>query len=498
MNMQQRRACRHALREIFGVADYRPGQKAAASCLLSGRDLMCILPTGAGKSLCWQLPAVVHEGLTLVVSPLIALMQDQVRGLRCRGIPSVTLNSLMSAQEQREAERQIRAGEVRILFVSPERLESGGLLRLMEQMKPWLLVVDEAHCVVQWGDSFRKAYSRIGDFLRCLTFRPVICAMTATADGAMQRRIAQSLGMRKCRRVMLSVLRPNLRYTMRTTASSTREILRLAVEQPCRTVVFCRSRNRTEALAEELRRAGVNAVHYHAGMDRDFRSAVQDAFASGAIQVLTATTAFGMGVDIPDIRRVIHDALPDSITELVQRSGRAGRDGEDADVILLFSPQELAFCSSLLMARYLQTRWQPLARLRVVRSEWLPMRAMLKLLLGGGCIPQGIAATFGQRVQRCGCCSACLNHPGPVRVPPLPRMNETELLMWLLTWQRDALAHQQGVQPDAVLPRQALRQLALGKRRLPDVPDGTLRHFLPLVRAMTQEQSSPGRTEDKD
>lgn len=481
MKRALRTACQQALEQLFDVPGYRPGQKAAASCLLSGRDLLCILPTGAGKSLCWQLPAVVHEGLTVVISPLIALMQDQVAGLTRRGIPAVTLNSLMDPAAQAEAERQIRTGETRILFISPERLDSPGMLLLLQEVTPWLLVVDEAHCVVQWGESFRQSYSRIGECLRELPRRPVVCAMTATADARMQRHIASSLGMRWHKRVMLSVVRENLIYTLRTTANASREVLRLTTRHPRRTVVFCRTRKRTEQLAGMLRRAGVSAGYYHAGMDRQAREAAQEDFSNGRTQVLVATTAFGMGVDIPDIRCVIHDYLPGSITDLVQQSGRAGRDGQEAECVILLSADDLKMLRVMMASRQREMKGHPIAKIRWWIKEWGPMRRLLQLLLGGGCIQVGIAASFGQMARRCGHCSACATMPEPVSVPNLPRMRAGDLLLWLLLWQRAALARKRGVKPSQVISRGTLTRLSRGEMPPDALDNDTLRPFLPLL-----------------
>ncbi len=455
MNGQMKKACRRHLRETFGLAQYRPGQKTAVHALLSGRDLMCILPTGAGKSLCWQLPAVVHPGLTVVVSPLIALMHDQVQHLHAAGIPALSLDSLMSAEEKADAAAKIRSGEVRILFVSPERLEQPGFRRLCQQVCPWLVVVDEAHCVVQWGEHFRPAYANIAGFLRSLPKRPVICALTATADDTAQRAICKSLG-RRMKRVLLPILRENLLYEVRTTADAVGAILRLVTEEPCKTVIFCRTRKRTEALAALLSQTGVSADFYHAGLEREERTASQDRFLEGKTQVLCATTAFGLGVDIPDIRRIIHDHPPNSLIDYVQQSGRAGRDGEPAQCLLLLEPNELVARCSLTGKRHGQILRHPVRGVREMLRTRRGFRQLLKVTMASACIPSAIAKVFGKRAPACGRCSACRKGKLMRRPPDLLNMQPREVRAWVLLWQRDALAKKLGIPGEKVLPRRAV------------------------------------------
>lgn len=449
-------ACLRHLHDTFGVEDYRPGQKAAVQALFSGRDVMCILPTGAGKSLCWQLPAVVHAGLTVVVSPLIALMRDQVQHLAELGVPAVSLDSLMTPDERRAAMERIRAGAVRIVFVSPERLEHASFRRLCRELSPWLVVVDEAHCVVQWGEGFRPAYAAIAGFLRTLAKRPVLCALTATADTAMQHAIRDSLGMRRPRSVLLPIVRENLRYKVHTTLDRTADILRMVHQKPCRTVVFCRTRARTERLAALLTESGATAAFYHAGLDREKRMQTQQSFIDGAVSVLCATTAFGMGIDIPDIRRVIHDELPDSLIDYVQQSGRAGRDGKEAECILLLEPNHLVHRADLRRRQPVALRLHPLRRWRRVREGRRKLRQLLTALLASDCIPAAIASAFGGRTRPCGRCSACERGALLPRVPDIGAMREWQVRAFLLKWQRDALAGRQACRPDQIMADSAI------------------------------------------
>ncbi len=482
MKRRLRRRCKEALTAIFGLEAYRPGQYGAVKALLSGRDVLCILPTGAGKSLCWQLPAVVHPGLTVVISPLIALMRDQVRRLAERGIPAETLDSLMSPEERNAAMARLKGGASRIVFVSPERLAQRGFRELCRSVPPWLVVADEAHCIVQWGERFRPAYGEIGAFLRGLPSRPVLCAMTATADAAMQRDITRSLTMRRTKRVVLSVLRENLIYTLRTTLDATAEIVRLCCAEPCKTVVFCRARVRTEQLCSLLTAQGVSAAFYHAGMAREMRMDVQQRFADGEVEVLCATTAFGMGIDVPDIRRIIHDELPESVIDCVQQCGRAGRDGQPADCILLFEPRRVAF--SAMVARSLshalgEGPLRPFLRSLTRRRK---LHTLLRVLLTDGCIPAGLSAALGQRVKRCGKCSACRNGAPMRHLPELGGMRQRDVYAFFLAWQRDALAKKRGCKPRQIMSDALLLRAAsdLGLPQGTDAPEELLRlirHF---------------------
>ena len=449
-----------ALQTIFGLQGFRPGQEKAVDALLRGRDLICILPTGAGKSLCWQLPAVLHEGWTLVVSPLIALMRDQLRGLQAHGLDAVCLDSLQTEEKREASLHLLETGQTKIALVSPERLQSVRFRRAVQARPPWLMVVDEAHCVPRWGDSFRPAYAQLDQFLGDLPARPVLCAMTATADAAMRRDIARSLGMRRPKRVVLPVTRDNLRMAVNTTIHPEETILLLMEEHAGeKRVVFCRTRRETERLAALLRLEGMAAEHYHAGMDREERLAVQARFTDGKTEVLTATTAFGMGVDVPDIRCIVLSGLPDTMLDLAQQFGRAGRDGESADCVLLLDPAGL------------ETRRKHLRRRR--KDGWAQWHkahretsALLDWCLSGRCLQQGIARAFGQRCAPCGVCSACLRAKrlGRFRrltaTPEIHHMRERHLRAWALRWERAEIARQSGAGRQAVMPEHVLRRAA--------------------------------------
>lgn len=451
---------RRHLRETFGLTDYRPGQKAAVQALLADRDVMCILPTGAGKSLCWQLPAVVHAGVTVVISPLIALMRDQVQHLAAIGVPAVTLDSLMSPAEKEQAMSAIRSGAVRIVFVSPERLQQGSFRHLCREIQPWLVVVDEAHCIVQWGGEFRPAYRQIGNFLHGLQKRPVLCAMTATADKRIQRAVICELAAPKMKRISLPHIRENLIYDVRTTLDGWGEILRLCQKEPNKTVVFCGARAAAERLSQRLTSHGISAAYYHAGMERAERLAVQERFRTGEILVLCATSAFGMGVDIPDIRRVIHAHLPPDLIDYAQQTGRAGRDGQAATCMLLLEPNDL-----LVEARRLgKARGSGIVkyiRQRVDRRLlWRKIEKLLRILLASECVPAAMAKSLGQRIPPCGKCSACRKGRILKHIPHFHGMKTWQLRLWFLRWQRAKLAEERGCAAGQLIPDAALGRAA--------------------------------------
>ncbi len=491
MKRRYKQACRTQLTQRFGMTSYRPGQKAALGALLSGRDVLCLLPTGAGKSLCWQIPALVRPGMTVVVSPLIALMRDQVLHLEKIGVPALSIDSLMSPDDRRAAMEKLRKGEARIVFVSPERLQTAAFRQLCRDVPPWLLVIDEAHCVVQWGADFRPAYGSIGAFAASLPVRPVLCAMTATADCAMQRQLIGLLGLRRPRRVTIPVIRENLRYQVRTAVDPIRDIGHILAEMPGKAIIYCRTRARTEYTAERLRAAGCAAQHYHAGLSREERDRVQRCFISGDVRVLTATTAFGMGVDIPDVRLVVHDHLPDSVIDYVQQSGRAGRDGVEADCILFIGPADLLRISSHVSGAAQRLKYRPFRRYASLRKEWRPVRELLRVCLTANCIQQGIAATFGQRVPPCGICSACRVGPLQSEVPHLPSMQPWQTRAWLLRWQRDAIARKHGVTPSEVLPEKEVRRTAR-TLSLPEKAPAAALAMMPLLRSFRRYEAYAG------
>ncbi len=341
------------LRDVFGHASFRGGQQDAVEAVTSGRDAVVLLPTGAGKSLCYQVPAVTLRrrglGTTLVVSPLIALMQDQVDALIAKGIAARALNSSQDELQQREVVAMLVNGELDLLYVSPERAALASFHRLMQRTKIALLAVDEAHCLSQWGHDFRPEYLRLNE-LRPVTGAPVI-AVTATATPRVVEEIVARLELRDPARVVGDFRRPNLRFSVQGLRSDAARLE--ALIQACeaaglrrstgagRAIVYCATRKKTETVAAALKSAGFAAGHYHAGRTTLARDRAKGAFDRGRCRILVATNAFGMGIDYPDVRLIVHFSAPGSLEAYYQEAGRAGRDGQPSECVLFFGPGDL-------------------------------------------------------------------------------------------------------------------------------------------------------------
>jgi len=331
-----------ALHARFGLRAFRPGQREAALAVLEGRDLVAVMPTGAGKSLCFQLPALLLEGTTVVISPLIALMKDQVDGLRLRGIAAAALHSGLAPHERAAAEAALAAGRLALVYVAPERLGSPVFRDALERARPVRLVVDEAHCISQWGHDFRPDYRRLAAFRAELGVPAA--AFTATATPDVRADIAAQLGLRDPVEIITGFERPNLTLaveTCRTRDEKAAALARLVSEMGTPGIVYAATRKAVELWADFLTGEGLRTGRYHAGLSDDERSRVQNDFLGGRLDVITATNAFGMGVDKPDIRFVAHAELPGSVEAYYQEAGRAGRDGLPSRCTLLFSPADV-------------------------------------------------------------------------------------------------------------------------------------------------------------
>jgi len=390
---------RRVLQEVFGHAGFRPGQEEIVRAVLSGRDCIGVMPTGAGKSLTYQIPSRLLGGTTLVISPLIALMKDQVDAMARVGLRATFLNSSLGPEERRERVRALRRGSVELLYAAPEGLEAS-VGSALEGIGLSLIAVDEAHCISHWGHDFRPAYRNLAGLKE--RFRTPVLALTATATREVSRDIAAQLGMADPLLVRGSFLRRNLRIHARKKGEGLRTrdaLLRLVRARRGQSgIVYALSRRSVEETAELLQGHGVRAEAYHAGLEPEVRARVQDAFQAGGIEVVVATVAFGMGIDKPDIRFVIHRDLPRSIEAYYQEIGRAGRDGAPSDCVLLYSWADVMSWERLLDE----------AEPEVAEWQRRQARAMYRLAEEDGCRHERLVGHFGEVVEPCGdACDRC-------------------------------------------------------------------------------------------
>ncbi|MDR1932481.1 MAG: DNA helicase RecQ [Spirochaetales bacterium] len=330
------------LKTHFGYTLFRPGQESVIDALLAGRDVLAVMPTGAGKSLCYQLPALMMGGLTLVISPLISLMKDQVEALRDSGIPAAYLNSSLPPADYAETLLLAAGGQYRILYIAPERLQREDLLHITETVKISMIVIDEAHCVSHWGHDFRPGYLTIAAFIRQFPARPVIAAFTATATSSVKEDVALMLDLREPYMLTTGFNRENLYFEVQRPKDKRQDLLRCLENRRDKSgIIYCATRKGVEEICAILNQNGFAATRYHAGLDDRERQENQDDFIYDRKQVMVATNAFGMGIDKSNVSFVIHYNMPKNIESYYQEAGRAGRDGEKADCILLYSPQDV-------------------------------------------------------------------------------------------------------------------------------------------------------------
>lgn len=317
------------LRQHFGHKSFRPGQEQVIRTLLEGRSALALFPTSAGKSLCYQLPALLLDGVTLVISPLIALMKDQVEALKARGIAAARLDSSLTLEEVTHVFDQLRAGTLKLLYIAPERLLNENFLERLKRLRIAMMAVDEAHCISEWGHNFRPEYLRLAHVAKELRIHPIL-ALTATATPDVARDIRVAFGIGDGDHVQTSFHRPNLHYRVTPCAASKRldYLTKTLLKRPGASIVYVTLQQTAEAVATHLQKGGVNALAYHAGLADEHRHAAQDAFMAGETQVIVATIAFGMGIDKADIRAVYHYNLPKTLENYMQETGRAGRDGK--------------------------------------------------------------------------------------------------------------------------------------------------------------------------
>jgi ATP-dependent DNA helicase RecQ len=399
-----------ALKKTFGFSAFRPGQAAVIEDALAGHDVLAVMPTGGGKSLCFQLPALMQPGLTLVVSPLIALMQDQVRQLQANGIEAALLNSAQTSAEAAATQQRLAAGAIKLLYVAPERLLMDGFLpRLTASSRVRQVVIDEAHCVSDWGHDFRPEYRRLAEVRAQLPDVPIL-AFTATATPRVRDDIAAQLGLRDPRRHLASFDRPNLFWSVEAKARDSYDRVLARVRKGGSGIIYCLSRKRVDELAQRLRDDGIEALPYHAGLGAEVRQQHQDAFIRDAAQVMVATVAFGMGINKPDVRWVLHYDLPRSLEAYYQEAGRAGRDGEPGECVLYFSTADLRIAEQLIRGR-----GDGLSG-GTPDAVQAGARAQLDAMVGYAESPECRRLTqlrhFGEAfAPPCGACDNCLNPP---------------------------------------------------------------------------------------
>ncbi len=394
---------RRTLLEVFGYSNYRPQQGEIVETLISGQDAFVLMPTGGGKSLCYQIPALHREGVAIVVSPLISLMKDQVDALLANGVRAAFYNSSLKAAESRQILARLQAGELDLLYVAPERLLNDGFLDRVKGLQISLFAIDEAHCVSQWGHDFRPEYVQLGQLRQHFPAVPMI-GLTATADPQTRQDVLQRLGLQQARCFIAGFDRPNIRYTVVEKQKPFDQLLAFLAGHPEEAgIIYALSRKRVEEVADRLAAAGFKARAYHAGLGDQERRQVQETFLRDDIQIVVATVAFGMGIDKPNVRFVVHYDLPKNIESYYQETGRSGRDGLPAEALLLFGYGDIAISRGLI-----DKGGNPEQK----RIELHKLQAMVGFGEAQTCRRRVLLGYFGERLKAdCGNCDICLNPP---------------------------------------------------------------------------------------
>ena len=339
------------LKSVFGYQSFRKGQEEVINAALNGQDALVVMATGNGKSLCYQIPALCFEGLTLVISPLISLMKDQVDQLQANGIEADFLNSSQTVEQQQQVQNKLISGQLKLLYVSPEKVMTNSFFQFISYSKVSFIAIDEAHCISQWGHDFRPEYTQLGGLKASFPHAPIM-ALTATADYATRQDILAHLKLENPHKYIGSFDRPNIRYTLEEKYKPMEQLTRFVLAQKGKSgIIYCNSRNKVERIAESLRNKGVSAAAYHAGMETALRERVQQDFQRDNVQVVVATIAFGMGINKSNVRFVAHFDLPRSIESYYQETGRAGRDDLPAEAVLFYEPADYAWLQKILLEK---------------------------------------------------------------------------------------------------------------------------------------------------
>ncbi|EKA9349189.1 ATP-dependent DNA helicase RecQ [Cronobacter sakazakii] len=399
----QETLAKQVLQETFGYQQFRPGQATIIDAVLEGRDCLVVMPTGGGKSLCYQIPALVKTGLTIVVSPLISLMKDQVDQLLANGVAAACLNSTQSREEQQAVLAGCRTGQVRLLYIAPERLMMDNFIDTLGYWDLAMVAVDEAHCISQWGHDFRPEYAALGQLRARFPAVPFM-ALTATADDTTRRDIVRLLGLDDPLIEISSFDRPNIRYMLMEKFKPLDQLMRYVQEQRGKSgIIYCNSRAKVEDTAARLQSRGISAAAYHAGLEHEVRASVQEKFQRDDLQIVVATVAFGMGINKPNVRFVVHFDIPRNIESYYQETGRAGRDGLPAEAMLFYDPADMAW-----LRRCLEEK-APGPLQDIERHK---LNAMGAFAEAQTCRRLVLLNYFGEgRQAPCGNCDICLDPP---------------------------------------------------------------------------------------
>ena len=390
------------LQTYFGYTSFRPAQEAPVESLLKNEDVVAIMPTGAGKSICFQIPALCKSGLTVVFSPLISLMKDQVDGLVDQNIPAALINSTLTQTEFNKTMYDVRSGNIKLLYIAPERLGSNFFCNVLRSMPISQVIVDEAHCISQWGHDFRPSYRLIGDWLASLPKRPVVGAFTATATKAVENDIKTLLGLDHANVYVTGFDRPNLSFSVVRTPKRMDYVVDYVRRHSHENgIIYCSTRKDVERVYDNLTRAGIQTGYYHAGLSDEMRKDMQNKYAFDQLQVMVATNAFGMGIDKSNVRYVLHYQMPRNMESYYQEAGRAGRDGAPAECILLYSGQDVRVHKYLIEQGHLEPQRE--------KVELRKLQSMIDYCFCSTCLRKYMLAYFGEIVPwlECSNCSSC-------------------------------------------------------------------------------------------